>query len=129
MRALNNLAMALSQVPGRASEGIELIDIAIKGAGRSPQLRAFVPELMDTKGVLLLKSNRLLEAKAVFEQALANNNEPRYQFHLILTLLEQNHVAEAKRQWSALDLEKLNPIGLTPAEIRQLKTLKQQFGS
>ncbi|EMI20053.1 hypothetical protein RMSM_03017 [Rhodopirellula maiorica SM1] len=120
--ALNNLAMALSETPGRAAEGLGPINDAIKLAGDNP-------ELLDTKGVVLLKAGRFDEARDIFEQAIAISAEPRFQFHLILTLLAQDKQADAERVWKTLDLEKLDPAGLTANEQEKLAAMKQEFGS
>ena len=100
IKTLNNLAMALSEIPGRAAEGIEPIDRAIKMVGEHP-------ELLDTKGVVLLKAGRPVEAEEVFMKALLHSDEPRFRFHLIIALLAQNKVSEAQRAWRLLDVEKL----------------------
>ena len=120
LRTLNNLAMAFSETKGRAAEGIEPIDLAIKLAGE-------VPELLDTKGVVLRKSGRLSEAQAVIAKAIAQSDEPRYQYHLIVTLLAQNKNDEAKRAWQSLDLKKLDPSGLTPQEREELESMTKNF--
>ncbi|WP_372719812.1 hypothetical protein [Novipirellula sp.] len=119
--ALNNLAMALSETPGRAAEGLDPINDAIKLAGENP-------ELLDTKGVVLLKAGRLSEASGIFEQAIAMSSEPRFQFHLIVALVEQGKQAEAEQAWKSLDLEKLDLAGLTANEQEKLATMKQDFG-
>ena len=122
IRTLNNLAMALSEAPGRAAEGLDPINSALKLANDNP-------ELLDTKGVVLLKAGRFDEARDVFQQAKSKSDEPRFQFHLILTLLAQNKQAEAERAWKSLDLDKLDPAGLTANEQEKLATMKQEFGS
>lgn len=122
IRTLNNLAMALADAPGRAAEGLEPIDAALKLAGDNP-------ELLDTKGVVLLNAGRLDEARRVFEQAIGLSEEPRFQFHLIVTLLAQKKQSEAQRAWKSLDVNKLNPAGLTANEREMLTTMKTDFSS
>jgi hypothetical protein len=122
IRTLNNLAMACSEIPSQAAEGIDSINRAIKLAGE-------VPELLDTKGTVLLKAGRLEEALAVFGEAFSRSNEPRHQLHVVLTLVEQNKVGEARRAWQKIDLENLNPSGLTATERRKLDQFKREFAT
>jgi tetratricopeptide (TPR) repeat protein len=122
IRSLNNLAMALSEFPARAADGIPVINRAIRIAGEHP-------ELLDTKGVVLLKAGQLEEAAKVFQKAFENSQEPRFLFHLIVTRLAQNKIEEAKKLWGSLDLEKLDPSGLTPGERTQLESMKKDFGT
>ncbi|MEM8668678.1 MAG: hypothetical protein AAGG48_14250 [Planctomycetota bacterium] len=119
---LNNLAMAYTELPGRAAEGIEPIDRAIRLAGE-------LPELLDTKGVVLLKAGRAVDAEGVFQQALTAIDEPRFGFHLIMSLLAQDKQSEARKRWMSLDLERLNIDGLVESERELLETLKIKFES
>ena len=122
IRALNNLALTLSELPGRQAEGIEPVERAIQLIGDNP-------ELLDTKGLVQLRAGRLADAKATFEQAIAANaNEPRYQFHLVVTLLAQKQEDEARRLWGNLKLQELDRSGLMPTELDTLKELQQKFG-
>ncbi|WP_197231905.1 tetratricopeptide repeat protein [Novipirellula artificiosorum] len=122
VRTLNNLAMVLSQVPGRAAEGIEPIQRAINLAGE-------VPELLDTKGVVLMKAGQLKEAERAFRNAMQDSEEPRYRFHLVMVLLAQGNQDTAIQQWNQIDLEKLNPSGLTAEERETLAEMKKSFGT
>ncbi|MEO1526301.1 MAG: tetratricopeptide repeat protein [Planctomycetota bacterium] len=111
LRTLNNLAMAYAQLPGMTDEGLVVIDQALLGV--SGKSRA---ELLDTKGTLLLRANRLSQALDVFEDAIEIVNEPRFHFHKILVLIRQDKLAEATKFWKRLDRKKLNVNGLTPEE-------------
>ncbi|WP_182870582.1 tetratricopeptide repeat protein [Rhodopirellula sp. JC639] len=122
VRALNNLAMAYTQVPGLAAEGLVPIDRALKLTKRNP-------ELLDTKGTVLLKAGRAKEALAVFDEALASKNEPRFLFHKILTLLALKQQQNAATLWDSLDLSTLDPSGLTKEEQQQLEQMKSDFES
>ncbi|HBJ36565.1 MAG TPA: hypothetical protein DDZ51_17785 [Planctomycetaceae bacterium] len=123
VRTLNNLAMALSEVPGREAEGLPAIEQAINLAGE-------IPELLDTRGVVLLKARRLVEAEQVLRSATAKApDEPRYQFHLVLSLLQQGKQEEAMRYWGQLQIDQLDLSGLTSAEKQLLEQMKQTFGS
>lgn len=122
IRTLNNLAMALSSTAGRAAEGLDPINQALKLAGDNP-------ELLDTKGVVLLKAGRLDEARDVFQNAIHRSNEPRFQFHLIVTLMAMEKKDEARRLWQSLDLTRLNLSGLTATEQQKLAAMKIDFSS
>lgn len=123
VRTLNNLAMAWSEVPGREDQGLPAIDQAIQLAGE-------IPELLDTRGVVLLKARKLLEAEQVFRSAIAlSPDEPRYQFHLILSLLEQREQEEALRYWRLLQIDRLDLSSLTFAEKQVLEQLRKTLGA
>lgn len=122
IRTLNNLAMAYSEVPGIQQNGIEPIQRALKLANNHP-------ELMDTYGVVLLGSGKFSEAENVFRQALQKLKEPRFRFHLILTLMELDNVDTARSEWSNLKLQDLKLAGLTKREREKLEELKIEFGS
>ncbi|MEM9586671.1 MAG: tetratricopeptide repeat protein [Planctomycetota bacterium] len=120
VRTLNNLAMALAEIPGRASEGIEPIDTALKLANDNP-------ELLDTKGTVLLGAGRYREAKAVFQKALSLSDEPRFKFHLVVTQLKLDQQYQAKETWASIDLDKLDPSGLTAKEQKVLQQYINDF--
>ena len=44
-----------------------------------------------------------------------------------MSLLAQEKKEQAERSFQTLDVERLNPAGLTLAERKQLETLKQDF--
>ncbi|MDB4678776.1 hypothetical protein OAE79_00430, partial [Rhodopirellula sp.] len=83
IRTLNNMAMTLAELPDRVADAMNSVDRAITLAGEQP-------ELLDTKGFVLMKSGDLNEAEKTFRRAFAATNEPRFQFHEILTLLAQD---------------------------------------
>jgi hypothetical protein len=74
-----------------------------------------------------MKSGDMSAAEKIFRQAFDATQEPRFQFHEILTLLAQEKEEEAKKSFSSLDVKRLNPAGLTLAERKQLETLKLDF--
>ncbi|EMI56933.1 tetratricopeptide repeat protein [Rhodopirellula sallentina] len=121
IRALNNLAMAYSEIPELASQGLAPIETALNLTNQNP-------ELLDTKGVVLMASNRLAEAEAIFEEAFTATNEPRHQFHVVLARLAQGKKELGQKAWKRLDLKRLDPTALTPTERKRLETLKKQFG-
>ena len=83
LRTINNLAMAYSQMSGKASEGLKLINRALESV--SGRTRA---ELLDTKGTLLMEMRRFDDALDAFEQATKISAVPRYDFHKVLVLIE-----------------------------------------
>ncbi len=123
LRTLNNLAMAFSEVPGREAEGLPAIEQAINLVGE-------IPELLDTRGVVLLKARRLVEAEQVLRSAIAQApDEPRYKFHLVLSLLQQGKQEEAMRYWGQLQIDRLDQSGLTAAEKQLLEQMKKTHGT
>ena len=122
VRILNNLAMALSEVPGREKEAIPKIERAIEIFGRSP-------ELLDTKGLVLLRNNLPAEATAVLNEATGVSDDPRYRFHLIMSLLRQGNKKAAISNWAQLDLRQLRKLPLTPGELTDLESLEKEFGA
>jgi tetratricopeptide (TPR) repeat protein len=122
VRILNNLAMALSEIPGRETEAIPKIESAIAFFGRSP-------ELLDTQGLVLLRNDMPVAATAVLREATAVSNDPRYRFHLIMALLENGDKKGAISNWAQLDLRQLSKLPLTPGELTDLESLKKTFES
>ena len=120
VRLLNNLAMAFSEIKGRELEAIPYARRAIKLYGRSP-------ELLDTLGLVLVRNNQGIEAENVLREAISASPDPRYRFHLLVALLEQDKRVEAISQWSQLDLNELRKAALTPAERRDLKKIRMRF--
>lgn len=119
-RLLNNLAMALSEIEGREAESLPKIQRAIELNGRSP-------ELVDTLGIVLMRNDQIEEAVEAIAEATANSPDPRFRFHLVIALLEQNKRAEALAQWAQLDLNKLRKHPLTPAEKKDLGDIEKTF--
>ena len=120
VRLLNNLAMAFSEIKGREPEAIPYARRAIELYGRSP-------ELLDTLGLVLVRNNKSLEAEKVLREAISASPDPRYRFHLLVALLEQEKKVEAISQWSQLDLNELKKAALTPAERRDLNKIRKSF--
>ena len=127
IRTLNNLAMAYSELPGRESGGIEPIGRAIDLARKNmPQA---LTELLDTQGVVYLRSGNLAKAENAFRQCTESSKDPRFSFHLMLALKFQEKDRLAQEVWSRLDFKRLeaNLQGLTHREKLELKQLKQEY--
>lgn len=122
IRSLNNLAMSYAEIPELASQGLDPINSALLLTNQNP-------ELLDTKGVVLMASGRLAEAEATFAEAYAASREPRHLFHVILAQINQRKESQAAQNWKDLDLEKLDPTGLTANERVTLEELKTKFTS
>ena len=120
LRTLNNLAMIYSELPGQAAKGLPRINKAIEIAGESP-------ELLDTKGVVLLRAGQLDEAETTFREALEQVDEPRFRFHLVLTLRAAKRDQIARQEWSKLDLKNLDRTGITQNEREELDRIIREY--
>ncbi|MCU0879923.1 MAG: hypothetical protein MUF06_19305, partial [Pirellulaceae bacterium] len=88
--ALNNLAMLLAERPTARAEALELISQAIEIAGPDAGLQ-------DTKGAILVYSQRAAEAVPLLEAATrAADADPRHHLHLALAYESLNQVEPAK---------------------------------
>lgn len=115
--ALNNLANLMAEQPGLASEALGFIDRAIAIAGRQPLL-------MDTKGVILMNSDRVEEAIPMLEIAAASTPDPRVSLHLYLALTRVGRIEEANRVRSKINLSDLRQALLTPEDRAALERLQ-----
>ncbi len=87
---LNNLATMLGEQPGRAEDALRYANRAIELSGSSPNL-------LDTKGTILIHLNRADEAVAVLDTALKGNvQDPRYMLHLAVACDRVGDVTRAK---------------------------------
>ncbi|MEW4569395.1 tetratricopeptide repeat protein [Tautonia sp. JC769] len=78
---LNNLAWALSEYAEQPAEGLELIDRALA------TLDVRAPELLDTRAVILLRLDRLDEARSTLDEVIRERpNSALYRFHLARVL-------------------------------------------
>ena len=120
IRSLNNLALARSESP-------QTIDQSFEPLRRAIALTDGNPELLDTKGVVLIRGGRYAEAEAVFRDAVAATPEPRFRFHLTLALILQGQTDAAREVWQSIAPRSLDPSGLTPAERKQWRGLQSGF--
>ncbi|TWU01257.1 tetratricopeptide repeat protein [Stieleria varia] len=121
-RILNNLAMALSEIPGREPMALPRIRKAIDLYGRSP-------ELLDTQGLVLLRNDKVDEATKVLREAMASSDDPRYRFHLLMALMRSGDKVQSRAVWAQLDVTALKTAVLTPAERRDFALMQEQFGA
>ena len=116
--ALNNRAMLLAERPADRAEAIRLIDRAIEIAGKDPGL-------LDTKGAILVYSNRPAEALQFLESATQGDNaDPRHHFHLAVAYHALGKLDQAKAQLKiALDRQLERQI-LMPTDQRLLAEMR-----
>jgi tetratricopeptide (TPR) repeat protein len=104
---LNNLAWALSEYAEQPGEALELIDRALAA------LDVRAPELADTRAVILLRLDRLDEARTTLDEVVRERpNSPIYHFHLA-RVLDQAGDPDAARASFARALE----LGLTVEDL------------
>lgn len=71
----NNMAWALSEGVKKPDEALRYVDLSVRKTGR-------MPELLDTRGVVLTRLGRFDEAIADLSEAIRANDSPVYLFHL-----------------------------------------------
>jgi tetratricopeptide (TPR) repeat protein len=120
VRTLNNLAMALVEMPMRQQEAVAKIEKAIAIQGR-------LPDLLDTLGQVLLRSNRIEESIAVLNEACDQKNDVSFRIHLTQSLLAKKDIAKAKQQWLKIN-ENREGVLLTFSDKELLNRLDTQFG-
>lgn len=98
--ALNNLAWLLALQTGRGEEALNVVTKAIHSAGRRP-------ELLDTRGVILLNLGRNEEAVADLKEVIADAPNATRLFHLA-----QAYQALKDRDNAARTLRKAKELGL-----------------
>lgn len=117
-QAMNNLAMALALTPDSRDEAIEWLDNAIGIVGRNP-------ELLDSKGWLLLQEGKLPEAIQSLNAALANPpGDARHRFHLAFAYHLEGKRKDARREFEKAERDGLDADLLSPAERTDLAKLK-----
>lgn len=119
--ALNNLAMLLADDPARREEAMSHLDRALVLAGRHP-------ELLDSKGWLLLQSDEAATAEPLFREAAGlAPGDPRPNFHLALSCWLQGKTDEARQALARARQRKLSANQLNPPERRRLAELELAF--
>ena len=114
---LNNLAVALSEIPDRRSDALRLIDKAVDKLPNST-------ELLDSQALVLLNTGRHQEAREISDRLCRlNRKNPRYRLHLAAAL---HHLQESGPSRKAIDqavTDGLEKELLTPAERRQWRQI------
>ena len=121
LRTLNNLAMALSEMPMRQKDALAKIERAIEIYGRGP-------DLLDTLGQIQLRNGRVQEAVDVLTEACRRKDDASFRIHLAQGLMAKKDLAAAKDQWAKINQSQLEGLVLTPEDKEFLKLLKSQFG-
>ena len=115
---LNNLAWALSEGVGRADEGLKCIDDLIKYAGRNP-------EALDTRGMILLRLNRVDDALKDLEASVQSAPDSIHHFHLARAYRRAGRVADAKASRDKARAAGLTATQVDPTERAEFKTLME----
>jgi Tfp pilus assembly protein PilF len=121
VRTLNNLAMALSELPMRQQEAVTKIEKAITIYGR-------IPDLLDTLGQVLLRNNRIEESITVLTEACNQKYDIGFQIHLSQSLLAKKDLTNAKQQWLKTKENREGQALLTLSDKELLDRLDTQFG-
>jgi tetratricopeptide (TPR) repeat protein len=115
--ALNNLAMMLAERPADRAEALKLIDKALAIAGKDPNL-------LDTKGSILLYGGNSQDALPLFKSAASDANaDPRHYFHWAVALHDQGSTEAKDKLQIAFD-RNLGAQVLTPTDKRLLDNLQ-----
>jgi tetratricopeptide (TPR) repeat protein len=118
--ALNNLAWLLVKNGDGAAEALPLIDAAVNGLGRRP-------DLLDTRAVVYLKLGRFDEAQADLREATADKPTPTRLFHLAQAFHQaKERDAAARVLGEALKLG-LQTAALHPVEQSDCKQLLEEY--
>jgi tetratricopeptide (TPR) repeat protein len=119
--AMNNMALLLSERPGKISEALRYIDQAIQIAGA----RA---DLLDTKGAILIQQGRPDDALPLLQEAVAKHSaDPRVHFHLAIALQRVGETESARTTLqTALDND-LRKQYLTESDRQLLDELEQSL--
>jgi tetratricopeptide (TPR) repeat protein len=116
LMALNNLACLIAESTGKTEESIVFIDQALQIAGNNP-------DLLDSKGVILMQDGKYAEAAELFEAATAKGADPRFVFHWYIALLKAGRLADAARLRTKIDVEALRSKHLSPDDLKELEKL------
>jgi tetratricopeptide (TPR) repeat protein len=114
---LNNLACLLGESVNGCSEGLQHIDRAIALVGD-------VPDLLDSKGTILMRMGQLEDAASIFEKAAERGQDPRIVLHWYLALKRANKFDAAKLVQQRIDRERLRRVPLNIEEQQELAALK-----
>ncbi|MFN7731270.1 MAG: tetratricopeptide repeat protein [Pirellula sp.] len=116
--ALNNLANLLAETPERSNEALEVIDRAIEVAGPHPNL-------LDSKGCILVQAKRFDEAVPILQQAANNGFDPRFKLHWFMALQGAGKKQEANQVRREIDTQALSATFLSPMDQAALEQLRK----
>jgi tetratricopeptide (TPR) repeat protein len=106
---MNNMAWTLSEELGRAQDGLDRIDEALKQAGQQPHL-------LDTRGVILIRLGRFSDAVKDLETAAAALPTPPVFYHLARAYQKDGNKAEFEKYRAMAKKAGLKPGQLQPSE-------------
>jgi Flp pilus assembly protein TadD len=114
---LNNLAVLLSEIPGRATEALHLVEMAVAAVPGSR-------EVHDSKALVLMGLGRIPEAREALDRLCRGKaKNPRYRLHLAMVLQRLNELDGARDHVRQALKDGLEDELLTPSERRQLKEI------
>lgn len=107
--ALNNLAWLLVKNGNSAAEALPLIDAAVNGLGRRP-------DLLDTRALVYIKMGRADEALTDLKESTADTPTPTRLFHLA-----QAHQAAKERDAAIKAMQEAKRLGLQPSVLHPVE--------
>ncbi len=119
-RTLNNLAMALSEMPMRKTEALVRIEKAIAIYGRDP-------DLLDTLGQVQFRNGKLDEGLKTLLEASDRRDDVSFRIHIAQVLIAKNDISGAKDQWLKIKQNKLDDLVLTSEDSEVLAQLNSRF--
>jgi len=106
---LNNLAIAACEIPGQQVLARSMIEKAISKYGR-------IPDLVDSRGLVLLQCGAYQEAGSAFDEAIALRPDPRFRLHRIQVAMADSTPIEIDKLAKTIDIASLQAMRLTPSE-------------
>ena len=117
---LNNLAIALSEIPDRRADALRLIDKALAKLPAST-------ELLDSKALVQMNAGRYQEARDILTRLCRlNRKNPRYRLHLAVVLYQLQEINPSRIEVERAVVDGLENELLTPAERRQWRQITNQ---
>jgi tetratricopeptide (TPR) repeat protein len=116
--ALNNLANLLGERPEGTDEALQVIDQAIAAGGKQPNL-------LDSKGSILIQAGRFADACKVLEEAATLGFDPRIILHWYMALRGAGQIPQADSLKPKIDLRALRGMLLSPADQAALEELSR----
>ena len=114
---LNNLAVLLSEQPGRAAEAMGYMNHAITAVPNSL-------ELLDSKALVLMANLQFVEAREILERLCRSNpKNSRYRLHLSGALHALNEFDKSHEQRDEARRAGIDQELLTPSERRLLQKI------
>ena len=116
----NNLAFLLAR-PESAAEAEQLVDRAILELGPSP-------DILDTRGVVLLAAGKTGAAVAALTEAVLEPSAPKY-LHLACALAADRQIEAARKAYAQATQLGLEPLSLSADDRLRLAVLQSAIGN